>query len=43
MEEQSTHLICVTYQGKHNGTVLLTNEPCTEQVEQTQTLPIQNV
>ena len=25
MEEQFTHLICLTYQGKQNGSVLLTN------------------
>jgi len=24
MPEQSTHLICGTYQGKHNGTIVLT-------------------
>ena len=34
---------CITYQGKQNGSVLLTNEQCTEQSEQTQTLPIQDV
>ena len=38
MEEQSTHFICITHQGKHNGSVLLTNERYTEQLEQTQTL-----
>ena len=31
MEEQSTHFICITYQQKHNGSVLLANEWCTEQ------------
>ena len=28
MEEQSTRFICIAYQGKHNGSVLLTNEWC---------------
>ena len=25
MEKQSTHLICIPHQGKHNGSALLTN------------------
>ena len=36
MEEQFTHL---TYQGKRNGSVVLTNNQCTEQLERTQILP----
>ena len=32
----------VTYQGKQNGSVLSTNEQCTEQLEQAQIFPIQN-
>jgi len=43
MEKQSTCFICITYQGKQNDSVLLTNEQFTEQLEQTQTLSIQNV
>ena len=39
MEEQSTRFICITYQGKQNGSVLLTNKQCMEQLEQTQILP----
>ena len=39
MEEQSTRFICITYQEKHNDGVLLTNEWCVEQLEQTQILP----
>ena len=38
MEEQFTCFIYITYQGKQNGSVLLTNERCTEQMEQTQIL-----
>jgi len=30
MEEQFTRLICLTYQGKQNGSVLSTNNQCTE-------------
>ena len=33
--------ICVTHQEKQNGSILLTNEWCTAQLEQTQILPIQ--
>ena len=42
MEEQLTCFICITYQGKQNGSVLLPNdhEIHTEQMKQTQTLPI---
>ena len=43
IEEQSTFCFCIAYQGKHNGSVLLTNEQYTEQLEQTQILPIKNV
>ena len=38
MEEQSTHFIWITYQGKQNGSILLTNECCMEQFEQPQIL-----
>jgi len=37
MGEQSTCFICITYQGKQNGSVLLTNEQL-DQLERTQTL-----
>ena len=30
MEEQFTRLICLTYQGKQNGSVVSTNNQCTE-------------
>ena len=40
MEEQFTPLICLTYQGKQNGSVLSTNNQFTEQLEQTQILPM---
>ena len=30
MEEQFTHLICLIYQGKQNGSVVSTNNQCTE-------------
>ena len=40
MEEQFKHLICLTYQGKQNGNVLLTNNQCMEQLERTQILPM---
>ena len=40
MEEQPTCFICITYQGKPNGSVLLTNEWFTEQLEWTQILPM---
>jgi len=40
IEEQSKCLFCKIYQGKHNGSVLLTNERYTEQLEQTQILPM---
>jgi len=33
MEEQSTHFICITYSGKLNSSVLLTNERCMEQLD----------
>ena len=42
MEEQSIRFICITHRGKQNSCVLLTNERCTEQLEQTLTLSIQN-
>jgi len=42
MEKQSTHFICITYQGKQNGSVLLTNKWYLKQLERTQILPIQN-
>jgi len=32
MPEQSTCKICTTYQGKHNGTAVLTYEQRTEQL-----------
>jgi len=35
-------LFVITHKGKQNGSVFLTNEQCTEQLEQSQTLPIQN-
>jgi len=38
MEEQFTHFVSITYQGKQNGSILLTNKQCTEQLEQTQIL-----
>ena len=40
MEEQSTHFIYITYSGKLNSSVLLTNEQCMEQLEWTQILPM---
>jgi len=40
MEEQFTRFICITYRRKQNGNVLLTNEWCTEQLKQTQFLPM---
>ena len=33
MEEQFTHLICLTYQGKQNCSVVSTNNQCMEQLE----------
>ena len=41
IEEQSTRIFCKIYQGKHNGSVLLTNEQYTEQLEQTQIVPME--
>jgi len=38
MEEQFTHLICLTYQGKQNCSVVSTNNQCMEQLEQKQIL-----
>jgi len=43
MEEQFIRFICLTYQGKQNGSVLSTNNQCMEQLERTQILPMQNV
>ena len=40
IEEQSICFICTTYQRKHNGSIFLTIECCTEQLEQTQILPM---
>ena len=40
MEEQSARFFCIIYQGKHNGSVLLTNKWYTEQLEWTQILPM---
>ena len=40
IEEQSTCFFCITCQGKHSGSVLLTNEWNTEQLEWTQILPM---
>ena len=37
-EEQPTRFICITYQGKQNGSAILTNKRCMEQLEQTQFL-----
>jgi len=42
MEDQSTRFICITYWGKQNGRVLLTNKQCTEQLKLTQILLWQN-
>ena len=38
IEEQSKRFICITYQGKQNGSVLLTNKQCTEQLKWKQIL-----
>ena len=43
MEKQSTCFVCITYQGKQNSCVLLTNEWFTEQLEWTKMFPWQNV
>ena len=43
IEEQSTRFICKIYRGKQNDSVLLTKEWCTEQLEQAQTLTMQNI
>ena len=40
MEKQFTRFICITYWGKQNGSVLGTNEWCTEQLEQKKILPM---
>jgi len=40
MEKQFTHFICITYQGKQNGSVISTNNQCTELLERTQILPM---
>jgi len=40
MEEQFTHFTYITYQWKQNGSVLLVNKQCTEQLERTQNLPM---
>jgi len=34
MKKQSTHFVCIIYPGKHNGTMLITYEARTEQLEQ---------
>jgi len=40
IEEQSTRFFCKIYQGKHKGSVLLTNEQYKEQLEPTHILPM---
>ena len=38
MDKQSTHFNCITYPGKHNGTILLMYKVCTKQLERKQIL-----
>jgi len=40
IEEQSTYFFSKICHGKHNGSVLLTTEQYTEQLKQTQILPM---
>ena len=40
MDKQFTRFICITYQGKQNGSVVSTNNQCTEWLQRTQILPM---